>query len=120
METTFQRAIPVLPVIDLATSLRWWIEVCGFVERFNVNGYAGIERGTVAIHLATMSDAALARTVGDQTMLRLSVTGIDALYAHVQAHGAVHPNGSLKEQPWGGRAFGAIDPSGVCVTFVES
>jgi catechol 2,3-dioxygenase-like lactoylglutathione lyase family enzyme len=122
-EATLQSAIPVLPTGDLPASLRWWTEVCGFSEVFRHGdppAYAGIARGPVRLHLARIEDAALARTVGDQTMLRLVVTGIDALYAEYQTRGGeVHPNGPLREQPWGGRAFGAIDPGGVCVTFTE-
>ncbi len=81
METTFQLAIPVLPAINVADSLRWWTEVCGFTEAFRSGdppSYAGISRGTVRLHLAAIEGAELARTVGDQTMLRISVTGIDA------------------------------------------
>jgi uncharacterized glyoxalase superfamily protein PhnB len=67
-----------------------------------------------------MSDKALARKVGDQTMVRLAVKGIEALYAEFQEHGGkVHPNGPLQTKPWGTKEFGAIDPNGVCVTFQE-
>lgn len=124
MAITFHDAIPVLPAIDVAASIRWWVEICGFHEKFRHGdppSYAGVERGAVVFHLTGFDDAAQARAVGEQTMLRLSVTGIDALYAEFQARGGtVHPNGPLRQQPWGGRAFDAIDPCGVCVTFTES
>ena len=123
-ETTFLYALPVLPASDVAASLRWWTEICGFDEVFRHGdplGYAGIARGPVRLHLARVDGAELARTVGEQTMVRIAVTGIDALYADYQKRGGVvHPNGPLREQPWGGRAFDAIDPVGVCVTFTES
>jgi uncharacterized glyoxalase superfamily protein PhnB len=67
-----------------------------------------------------MDDKALARKVGDQTMVRLAVKGIEALYAEFQKRGGkVHPNGPLQTKPWGTKEFGAIDPNGVCVTFQE-
>ena len=65
-----------------------------------------------------MSDRELARTVGDQTMVRIVVDDIEAMYAEYQQRGGkVHPNGSLQTKPWGTTEFAAKDPNGVCVTF---
>ena len=73
------------------------------------------------LHFAVVDDKTLARTVGDQTMVRVAVRGIDAIHAEFQKRGGkVHPNGQLATKPWGSREFGAIDPNGVCVTFRES
>lgn len=122
METIIKDAIPVLPAGDCAASLKWWTECCGFEETFRDTSppsYAGIKRGDACLHIAAM-DKKLARTVGDQTMVRIAVKGIDALYAEFQKRGGkVHPNGPLQTKPWGTREFGAIDPNGVCVTFQE-
>jgi uncharacterized glyoxalase superfamily protein PhnB len=123
MEPTIQRAIPVLPAADAAESLAWWIQVCGFQEIFRDGtppNYAGIQRGEASIHISGMDDKVLARKIGDQTMVRLAVKGIEALYAEYQKRGGkVHPNGSLQTKPWGTKEFAAIDPNGVCVTFQE-
>ena len=123
MEPTLKSAVPVLPAADTTESLKWWIEVFGFKETFRDGtppAYAGINRDGAHLHIAGMDDKTLARKVGDQTMVRLAVTGIDALYAEFQKrHGIVHPNGPLQSKPWGTREFGAIDPNGVCVTFFE-
>lgn len=120
----FKGAVPVLPAANTSESLTWWIEVCGFEETFRdatPPTYAGISRGEAYLHIAEMDDQALARKVGDQTMVRLSVKGIEALYAEYQQRGGrVHPNGPLQSKPWGTREFGAIDPNGVCVTFMEA
>ena len=113
----------MLPAADTEESLRWWTQVCGYTEAFRdatPANYAGISRGQSFLHIAGMTDKALARTVGDQTMVRISVEGIDAYYAEYQERGGeVHPNGKLEMKPWGSREFGAIDPNGVCVTFRE-
>jgi uncharacterized glyoxalase superfamily protein PhnB len=123
MEPILKGAIPVLPATDTAESLKWWTEVCGFTETFRdatPPSYAGINRGDAYLHIAGMDDKTLARTVGDQTMVRLAVKGIEALYAEYQRRGGkVHPNGPLQTKPWGTKEFGAIDPNGVCVTFQE-
>ena len=67
-----------------------------------------------------MDDKGLARKVGDQTMVRLAVSGIEAVCAEFQKRGGkMHTNCPLQTKPWGTKEFGAIDPNGVCVTFQE-
>ena len=82
--------IAVLPAADVAASLRWWVEQCGFEETFRdatPPKYAGIRRGGAVLHLAEMTDKVLAGTVGDQTMVRIVVDGIEAFYAEYQERG---------------------------------
>jgi catechol 2,3-dioxygenase-like lactoylglutathione lyase family enzyme len=123
MEPIFQGATPVLPAANVAESLRWWVDICGFQEVFRHGtppAYAGIHRGAARLHLSGMDDKALARQIGDQTMVRIAVGGIEAFYAEYQQRGGkVHPNGALQTKPWGSREFAAMDPNGVCVTFQE-
>ncbi len=123
MDPVIKRAIPVLPAVDTAASLNWWIEKCGFKETFRDGtppNYAGVSRGEADLHICGMADKELARKVGGQTMVRIVVQGIDAMYAEYQERGGiVHPNGALQTKPWGTREFGAIDPAGVCVSFQE-
>ena len=123
MEPIIKGAIPVLPAADTAESLSWWTKVCGFEETFRDSAppnYAGINRGDAYLHIAGMNDTTLARKVGDQTMVRIAVKDIEALYAEFQKRGGkVPPNGPLQTKPWGTKEFGAIDPNGVCVTFQE-
>lgn len=123
MEPIIKGAIPVLPAADAAESLKWWTECCGFAETFRDGtppNYVGIDRGEAHLHIAGMSDKELARTVGEQTMVRIAVRGIEAMYDEYQKRGGkVHPNGPLQAKPWGTKEFGAIDPNGVCVTFQE-
>ena len=117
MEPIIKDAIPVLPAADTPESLNWWTQVCGFTETFRdatPPTYAGINRGEAHLHIAGMNDKKLARTVGDQTMVRLAVKGIEAMYAEYQKRGGqVHPNGSLQTKPWGTKEFAVIDPNGV-------
>ena len=124
MEPVIKEAIPVLPAADVIRSLDWWTKVCGFKETFRdatPPTYAGVSRGEAHLHIAGMDDRELARKVGDQTMVRLSVKGIDALHAEFQqSGGTVHPNGALQTTSWGTKEFTAIDPNGVCVTFQET
>ncbi len=116
----FKAAIPILPTPDISASLKWWTEVCGFEEAFRYGNYAGVRRGDALLHIAGMDDKTLAKTVGDQTMVRIVVHGIEAYFAEFQSRqGQLHPNSTLKKTPWGTTEFAAIDPGGVCVTFLE-
>ena len=123
MEMTIKKAIPVLPAADAGESLKWWTEICGFAETFRdatPPTYAGINRDEAYLHISGMSDKELARTVGDQAMVRIVVQGVEAFYIEYQKRGGkVHPNGALQTKPWGTKEFAAIDPNGVCVTFQE-
>ncbi len=121
MSATFQQAIPILPAADVQASIDWWTKICGFTVSFtdhNPPTYAGLERDGSFLHLAAMADKQLARTVGDQTMVRFAVKDIQAFYLEFKDRGGpVHPNGGLQTRPWG-TEFSAIDPNGVCVTFL--
>lgn len=90
MEPVIKGAIPVLPAGDTTESLNWWTEVCGFRETFRDKtppSYAGINRGEAYLHIAGMTDKVLARKVGDQTMMRLAASNIEAMYAEYQRRG---------------------------------
>ena len=118
------QSIPILPAADVSASLAWWTGVCGFTETFRHGdppGYAGIAAHGAALHLSRMTDPVLARTIGDQTMVRIVVSDVDEVYAaYQQRGGVVHPNGALQSKPWGTREFATIDPNGVCVTFLQA
>lgn len=84
------------------------------------SNYAGIERDGVHLHISNVTGAEVAKMVGEQTMLRIVVDDVAAFYAEYQERGgSVHPNGGLQKKPWGTTEFAAIDPGGVCVTFLE-
>lgn len=122
MDAVITAAIPVLTAANTEESLRWWTQVCGFKEVFRDGtppNYVGIHRGEAHLHICGMDDKVLARTIGDQTMVRFVVKGIEALFAEFQRNGAVHPNGGLQTKPWGTKEFAALDPNGICVTFQQ-
>ena len=80
MDPIIKGAIPVPPATDTTESLNWWTNVCGFKEAFRdatPPNYAGINRGEAYLHIAGMSVEELARKVGDPTMVRIAVQGIE-------------------------------------------
>lgn len=115
-------AIPVLPADDMAKALEFYTKKLGFSEKFRDNDkapkYVGIERDGIMLHLVEVTPQRTAKLVASQTMCRVLVEDVDALYAEFSKHsGVIHPNGKLAAKPWGTREFGVLDPAGVCLTF---
>lgn len=112
---TFERAIPVLASLDLEATQRFYATRLGFDPLFTYPDYAISARDGVQVHFWLTDDPA-APTI---TSCRIDVTGIDALYAEMEAAGVVHPNGPLQEQPWGFKEFAVLDSDGNLIKFGE-
>ena len=123
MPATLKAVVPVLPVADMLQSLGWWTAVCGFNELFRDNEvatYVGIVRQGIELHLALVTDPAVARLTGSQTMIRFHIDDLDTFYADFKRRGGHVPaNADLQIKPWGAREFGALDPNGICIYFMQ-
>jgi catechol 2,3-dioxygenase-like lactoylglutathione lyase family enzyme len=115
-ETEFLSAVPIIPARDVDESTAWYRERLGFDVCHTEREYGIVGRGESWIHFWGPSGI---EPPDSNTMIRLGVRGIDALYEQCQAEGIVHPNGPLKEQPWGFREFSVRDHDGNLVTFFE-
>ncbi|NUO17485.1 MAG: VOC family protein, partial [Planctomycetaceae bacterium] len=82
---TLKAAIPILPADDMTRALAFYTQKLGFKERFRDNDqapkYVGIERDGIMLHLVEVTPAKTAKLVASQTMCRLLVDDVDALYA---------------------------------------
>jgi uncharacterized glyoxalase superfamily protein PhnB len=115
---SFIRAIPVLPSTDVAASVAFFRDKLGFETWAwdDPPSYAGVHIGPIEIHISSTDDPQVCKWAS----CRVDVTGVDALYERARKAGAVHPNSTLSEAPWGFREFAVLDPVGLCVTFGES
>lgn len=113
--TTIVRAIPKLASLDLDQTQRFWSEKLGFERLFTYPDYGISGRDGVQIHFWLTDDADIPKETG----CRIDVTGVDVLYAEMDAAGLVHPNGELADTPWGFRQFSVLDGDGNLVTFGE-
>ena len=114
--TEFVSAVPIIPAREVDAAASWYRDQLGF-EVFHVEPEYGIVgRGESWIHFWGPSGIA---PEASNTMIRLGVRGIDALYAHCQERDIVHPNAPLEEKPWGFREFSVRDRDGNLVTFFE-
>lgn len=111
--------IPLIPARDVEEAIAFYRDRIGFELVFRdaePAQYAGIRRDGVSLHLYLNQD----RYLAENASLRIMVDDVDALYADCRAAGCVHPNGALVTKPWGSREFAVLDPSGVCIAFVQT
>lgn len=113
--SVLERAIPVLASLDLEETQRFYADKLGFEPLFVYPDYAISERDRVQIHFWLTDD----RRYAENTSCRIDVKGVDALYDEMSAAGVVHPNGHLKDQPWGMREFSVLDGDGNLIKFGE-
>jgi DNA-binding transcriptional MerR regulator len=109
------RALPVLASTDIEETLRFYVERLGFTTVAAYPDHGITDRDGVQIHFWLTDDAEIPK----QTGCRVDVRGIEALHAELDAAGVVHPNGPLRDQPWGLREFSVLDGDGNLITFAE-
>jgi catechol 2,3-dioxygenase-like lactoylglutathione lyase family enzyme len=105
-----ERAIPILPVEDLATAKAFYVNRLGFRVTFEASedgrsGLLGIERGTIQITL----DSPM-KGHGRNACVALQVDDADAYYR--EWHAKVDVLRAPKDEEWGARTFDLLDPSG--------
>lgn len=110
-----QRAIPVLASLDLEATQTFYAQKLGFDSVAHYPDYAISVRDDVQVHFWLTDNADIPKDTG----CRIDVTGVEALYQEMVAAGVVHPNGPLREQPWGFREFAVLDGDGNLITFGE-
>ncbi|RYY83747.1 MAG: VOC family protein [Comamonadaceae bacterium] len=107
-------AIPKLASLDMERSLAFF-ERLGFRRSGNWGDYGIVARDGVQLHFWLCNDP---RTP-TETGCRITVEGIEDLYAQHAAQGVIHPNGALAAKPWGVWEFSILDPDGNLVTFQQ-
>ena len=112
---TLQRAIPVLASLDLEATQRFYADKIGFSPVARYPDYAICARDGVQLHFWLTDDADIPK----ETSCRIDVVGIEPLYEEMTAAGVVHPNGPLRQQPWGFKEFAVLDGDGNLIKFGE-
>ena len=107
-------AVPILCTGKFEQSVDFFRRL-GFDTRYKDAMYAIMARDAVELHLN--EQPGLDKN-DNMHQCRFYVTKIDALYTSFPED-AIHPNGKLAMMPWGTREFAVLDPSGLCVKFVE-
>ena len=109
-----QRAIPVLASLNIDKTVNFYKEKLGFDKvGWKDQNYAVIGRDKIEIHFWRCND----KIHPENTSCYIQVQLVDELYKEMQTAGVVHPNGPIKNQPWGMREFAILDADGNCIKF---
>jgi uncharacterized glyoxalase superfamily protein PhnB len=108
-----ERAIPILPTDCVDTAMRFYVDALGFGVVFEAHypheggegTIIGVERGAIRLHLDCPMPGH-----GREACAYLEVDDADAL--HEQWRAKTHIADPPENQPWGGRTFTVMDPSG--------
>ncbi len=105
--TTFQ-------VSDIDASLRYYVDILGFSERFRFGNYAGVQRDEVQIHLSGPG-VPNKKQIG-QGSLYIFCDEVDDYYQTLSEKGAI-TQAPPKNYDYGMRDFVAEDPDGNLIAF---
>jgi len=103
-----ERAVPVLPVDDLATAKQFYVDGLGFEVSFEAtadgkSGLLGVRRGSIAITLDSPMDGH-----GRQACVSLEVESADRYYDEWRQRVSVPQ--PPRDEEWGARTFSVTDP----------
>jgi len=115
--TNFIGVIPVIPSADIDRDLKWYTEKAGFTQTFVADGYAGISRENIHIHLQWHANTEEDPLLGG-SVIKVFVENIEPLFAELVERGAVSSDG-LKQTAWKTNEFGFYDLNKNAMFFVE-
>jgi uncharacterized glyoxalase superfamily protein PhnB len=112
-----QKAVPVLASLHIDKTVQFYQEKLGFTRLvWKDENYAVIDRDQIQIHFWKCND----KIHPENTSCYVNVSDVDTLYQEMKSAGVVHPNGPLKNQPWGMREFAILDGDGNMIKFGEN
>ncbi|BDC47946.1 hypothetical protein F183_A02620 [Bryobacterales bacterium F-183] len=105
------KVVPILPTNDLAAAKTFYVDGLGFQVTWEHtedghSGLMGVARGAMEITLDSPMDGH-----GRDACVSLHVQDADAYYNEWKSRGVTLPN-APKNEEWGARTFGLLDPSG--------
>lgn len=107
----FKTTIPLLHVTNAAEAERFYCEKLGFHVEFSHNGYVGLTRDHVVLHLSSLSGDGVAGHA-----VNIVVDDVDALHAELVAKGVAIAVGPV-DQTWGTREMYVKDADGNSLRF---
>lgn len=104
---------PTFPAADPSVSAAWYRDRLGFAVKFEADGYAGLGRDGVEIHLWRCADKAIA----EATSAYVRTDDIDALHAELSGAAEGGRISPVADRDWGMREFYVWDPDGNLLRF---
>lgn len=110
--------VAVLPTSDLQRDIAWYAEYTGFAKRFVNDGYAGLYRDGMELHLqwhaGTKEDP-----VNGGSVVKFFISDIDAVFKEFTERGTVKQHQIHKNTAWGTHEFGFFDLNNNALFFVQ-
>jgi predicted enzyme related to lactoylglutathione lyase len=113
-EVLFEKALPELPLNDVAAGVRHYVEVLGFAINYAQADIGVMERDAVTVLLIQRTEAH--RGIGSAYFY---VRDVDALHAELVARGA-NVRGEPISRPWGLREMDVLDLEGNRLRFGQT
>lgn len=111
---------PVLPVKDVSKAVAFYVDKLGFklafIDKTSDNGYAGVCRDGIEIHLQWHNAEEWEAGLNTQ-MLRIYVNNITSLFEEYKTKEVFHQRTSLEAKIWGTTEFAFYDLCGNGLTF---
>ncbi len=114
----FKQIIPVIPTADMKRDVAWYAEKTGFQYIFGDEGYAGVKRDNLEIHLQWHADTADDPLNGG-SVVKIFIEGIEDFFNELLERGTVTSDQLRKNTPWGTHEFGFYDLNKNAIFFVE-
>ncbi|SHK95852.1 bleomycin resistance protein [Flavobacterium xanthum] len=109
---------PKLPMRNKSITRNYYINQLGFQEVGNYEGYLMVQKDNIEIHFFEFKELEPKKNYG-QVYIRTD--NIDNLYKSlIDNKTEIHPNGTLKTQPWGQKEFALLDPDSNLLTFGQN
>jgi catechol 2,3-dioxygenase-like lactoylglutathione lyase family enzyme len=114
---TAKRISPMLATADMEKTIAFFKEILGFTIKMQSANYSIIERDHQSIHLQNAANEGVMKLVRDHTELYIEVSGIHALWQHVQPFKNRYHIRDLFDREYGMTEFHIVDPNS-CLIFV--
>jgi len=118
MKTKFIGIIPVLPSTNIERDLEWYQEKAGFLRTFAADGYAGLARENIHIHLQWHANTSEDPLLGG-SVVKIFVDGVESLFNEMVKRGTLAEDALKRNTPWGTHEFGFYDENKNAIFFVE-
>lgn len=108
------KGIPVLASLNTKKTVEFYKTKLGFNKiGYLDDNYAVIARDNFVVHFWKCDD----KIHPENTSCYVDVEDIDILYEELKTFGVIHPNGTLKNHPYGMREFAILDLDGNMIKF---
>ncbi len=114
---TARHISPMLATANMAETLAFFIDILGFTIKMQSENYSIIERDRQSIHLQSAVKEEVMKLVRDHTEIYIEVSGIHALWQHVQTFKDRYRIRDLFDREYGMTEFHIVDPNS-CLVFV--